>query len=582
MLTKISKLLNKSPLWLSFLLLTSIFMMMLTIILSWSNYVWNRRQAISAFEEKTETLLELKVDSLNSYFDELTNFCIFPVYDTELYSTLLSSHKVSAAELKNLFDSTQIYYYTRSDLESYEMLLLNQDIIIGRGRGHQHLTMRSENKLADSSIVKDFALNNKNGTLLRASTDGSALTFTHSIVRISDHTPVALTSLGLSNTRFRSGNTNMHIVMYHGDGTLIYANDNAINVDNLTYTPKSSCNSFKIIAQDGVDMLVSNVYSRKYDYYLSSFTPISEIIDAQYHIRSFSMMQGLIFLAISLGISFLIVRFLTAPFGQLAIFQKRLGQGDFSNIHIGRSREAQQLSISYNQMIDKIDKLINENLIAQLSINTSRLKALEAQINPHFLYNTLQAIGSDALLNDQFEIYEMITKLAGNFRYVLDKSDTVTISEEISFTQNYVELQKIRMYNRLSVMFDLDEAPLELLIPKCSIQTLVENSIIHGLDEKHTSIYITISIHQLHDGSVAVAVHDNGVGISSQKINELRHSFLQPHATDSSHIGLGNLHARLKLLYHDDASLQIESIEAAGTTITMKIKGVTHVHSPYS
>lgn len=557
-------------------------MMMLTIILSWSNYVWNRKQAISTFGDKEETLLELRVDSLNSYFDELSNFCIFPVYDTGLYSTLLSSHKATAAELKNLFDSTQIYYYTRSDLESYEMLLLNQDIIIGRGRGHQHLTMRPENKLVNASIVKDFTLNNKNGTLLRPSTDGSALTFTHSIVRISDHASIALISLGLSDARFRSENTNMHIVMYHGDGTLIYTNDNAINVGSLTYTPKGSCNSFKIITQDGVDMLVSNVYSRKYDYYLSSFTPISEIIDAQYHIRSFSMMQGLIFLAIFLGISFLIVRFLTAPFGQLAIFQKRLGQGDFSNIHIGRSREARQLSISYNQMIDKIDKLINENLMAQLSINTSRLKALEAQINPHFLYNTLQAIGSDALLNDQFEIYEMITKLAGNFRYVLDKADAVTIAEEISFTQNYVELQKIRMYNRLSVTFDLEEVPSELLIPKCSIQTLVENSIIHGLDEKHTSIRIIISIHQLHDGSIDVTVHDNGVGISSQKINELRQSFLQPRATDSSHIGLGNLYARLKLLYHDDASLQIESIEAVGTTITMKIKGVIHVHSPYS
>ena len=575
MLKKIQNLLNHSPLWLTYILMTSIFMLALTVILSWSNYEWNRTAAISQYGEKTSELLSLNSENIESYFDDLSNYCVFLTRNNSFYQTVLSQQEATDEDLQDLLSTTRIQYYMRSDLESFEIYLLNQDKIFSRAKGAQHFTVINAAFLRKSTLYQQFMAYSRNGTALlpSAEPDGTSIEFCHSIIRIQDHFPVAVVKIGLSDKRFKTDLVNSNLTLYRSDGTLVYTtagNDLRSEISLIKILQNE--NGSRTISLDNTPYLMTVVNNHDYGFYLAAFTPIAEIVSGQSEIRSFSMLQGFLFLMISMVISYIVIRFLTAPFEELAIFQKKLGNGDFAKINLTRSREAMQLSNSYNLMSEQIDTLINENLLARLNANTAKLEALEAQINPHFLYNTLQAIGTEALKNDQYELYEMITRLASNFRYILNQADTVTIEKELGFVRDYVDLQKIRKGERLSVVYEVDHSLEKINIPKCSIQVLVENSITHGIGVSNSSIHLIISVHRAKD-AIDVTVSDDGIGMKQEELDRIRKSFSSDgRDQNSSHIGLNNLYTRLMLLYHNSAELIIVSSEGAGTTVTMRLK----------
>lgn len=165
----------------------------------------------------------------------------------------------------------------------------------------------------------------------------------------------------------------------------------------------------------------------------------------------------------------------------------------------------------------------------------------------------------------------MITSLASNLRYTIKSDTLVPLKREINYVNDYIFLQKIRMDDALEFHCDIDPATEDYLIPKISIQTLVENSIIHGKSDKAGALTVTVSS-QYNDNIVTIIVRDNGCGIAPEQLEKLYADFdLQKNTGKNGGIGLANLHSRIGLLYDRPASMEIHTRENAYTEIILSL-----------
>ncbi|MNZ91792.1 Sensor histidine kinase YpdA [compost metagenome] len=284
-------------------------------------------------------------------------------------------------------------------------------------------------------------------------------------------------------------------------------------------------------------------------------------------------MIGLIFLVISVIIVVLISNAITKPVHNLAQQMRRFSEGTFDASAPVKGRdEIAYLTRHFNRMVIRTNDLINERYKMKLIEKNAILKALEAEINPHFLYNALQAISTKALKSGEYEVADMVDALALTLRYCISGKDIVYAREELKHIDHYLALQKARFGSRLEVNVEWAESLQELQIPKLSIQSLVENSIKHAVEK--VSEPITVTIRAALEGSRAcISVHDNGPGITEVRMKQILQSFhTQWEDQEGENIGLKNLNTRLKLLYGDDAELVIQSdSDGSGTTMMMLI-----------
>jgi len=233
----------------------------------------------------------------------------------------------------------------------------------------------------------------------------------------------------------------------------------------------------------------------------------------------------------------------------------------------------------YGYILQNIVKTFIEQsyLKVQLSEKKYQLKAaemmaLQAQINPHFLFNTLKTIfwKSIALTEGQNEVSKMIEHLSEILHYSLSSSeDLVSLSDEIKNTQSYIEIQKIRYKDKFGVIWQYDENITEYKVIKLLLQPFIENSIYHGIKEKDGFSYIKIKI-QLREEIIRVALIDNGLGIGQSTLKNIRRK-LADNGDYSEHIGLFNTNRRLKLMYGDEYGIKIRSRYGLGTVVYIEI-----------
>ena len=234
-------------------------------------------------------------------------------------------------------------------------------------------------------------------------------------------------------------------------------------------------------------------------------------------------------------------------------------------------KELNDLSIVYNQMIDQIQYLFNEVYEKQLLVRESELKALHAQINPHFIFNVLESITWEARMSDNEKIEQMTTALGQLLRSSLSftNQEKYSIEQELEYVNFYLYLQSVRFPDRLSyeIQFESDNI-LHYFLPKFSIQTLVENAIIHGIETKTEHGSLNIRIEET-DKDIFISVEDNGIGFDSSHL-ELDH-LKNDRLLNGQHIGLQNINQRIKLLYGKNYGITINSTIGVGTTANITI-----------
>lgn len=242
-----------------------------------------------------------------------------------------------------------------------------------------------------------------------------------------------------------------------------------------------------------------------------------------------------------------------------------------------RADEIGVLYDGFNDMNDSVNRLINENYRDSIIKKEIELKMLQAQINPHFLFNTLESINCVAQLNNVPEISKMVVALSDILSESMGKSGkTITIENEIYHVESYLYIMKARFGDKISVTMDLAGETIDVKIPALTLQTIVENAIRHGKISKTTGGNIHICSY-LSGDIMCIEVRDNGVGMDEEKAAQLNAAFniendIYFREKNGQHIGLENVNRRIKLLYGNESGLCIESKPNEGTVVKIRLK----------
>ena len=287
---------------------------------------------------------------------------------------------------------------------------------------------------------------------------------------------------------------------------------------------------------------------------------------------------GILTLVLALAFSFILYRML-APLHDLSFGMRKVGSGNWDLPPIKVYRENRQDEIGvlisiFHTMVEDLNSLIQREYTAKIRIQEARLAALESQINPHFLFNTFQSIGSLALETGAETIYEMNLALAGIMRYALKKGEeSATLGDELCYLRQYLKIQKMRFGEKLSVHWEVDETLYEEQMPKLIFQPIAENAIVHNLEISRKPLLLKITASHRDDG-FEVQIEDNGRGISNEGLLELNRFIKQPDSPDrrETHIGIRNVVQRLVLVFQDRAEIFFERGKEGGLLFRVVIK----------
>jgi two-component system sensor histidine kinase YesM len=237
--------------------------------------------------------------------------------------------------------------------------------------------------------------------------------------------------------------------------------------------------------------------------------------------------------------------------------------------------EISELGMSFNIMIGKIRELLDAKIKEQENLKKAELRALQAQINPHFLYNTLDTIVWMAEANKSDQVIEIVRALSSFFRIALSKGkDWIPIRQEIEHVRSYLTIQKMRYRDILDYQIDLDEKILDGTILKLTLQPLVENALYHGIKGKRNGGSIYVRARRAGPDLVLLEVEDDGVGFTPSKLAQLQASLSDDAGDISIHesgFGLENVNKRIKLYYGRQYGISIQSQYQSGTRVTLTI-----------
>lgn len=289
---------------------------------------------------------------------------------------------------------------------------------------------------------------------------------------------------------------------------------------------------------------------------------------------------GSLFAAISVLLSILVSIRISRPIVSLARTMRMAQVHNFEKKSVQSRDEIGLLEVGYNSMMQRIKELIEGQYQREIDVKNAQLIALQAQINPHFLNNTLHLIGGMALKKNAPEIYR-ITKVIGDLlRYSISSGDDmVTVEDELSHMRNYLFIQEQRFIGRCTVVVSADETALDGRLPKSTLQPIVENAFEHGLQRKEGAWYVEVRVNRI-GRRIVVMVKDEGIGLPEERLRQLRAELqsgtpaqdVRTKTADSTKrkgIGLRNVDSRLKLQFGSRYGVRLFSRPGGGTLVVL-------------
>ncbi len=335
------------------------------------------------------------------------------------------------------------------------------------------------------------------------------------------------------------------------------------------------------IWENDVQIVTSLVRETIFQYIFFEIREIQELREEyQLFFRNFLTVSAVVYvivLGVVLFLSISIPNSITKPIREISEVTNQVARGDLSvRAKHYEDLEASELSQSLNAMIEKIRALLDQVTLEQINLREAELELLQAQINPHFLYNTLDTIVWLAEGNRQKEVVEMVKSLSDFFRTSLSRGrETVTVADELLHVNSYLKIQQVRYQDILNYEVDADESLNGFMIPKITLQPLVENALYHGIKNKRGLGKITISTEREKD-FYYILVSDNGMGMTPERLEEVNLSLKGPVESEEADkkknmYGLLNVNERIKLKFGDEYGVTIESEYGEGSCVKVKL-----------
>ncbi|WCT55210.1 sensor histidine kinase [Paenibacillus kyungheensis] len=358
-------------------------------------------------------------------------------------------------------------------------------------------------------------------------------------------------------------------IIYHPQQQLLYSNLATEEIPQVLTT--ASGQSFT--ADDNKGKRIYSVQDTGLGWKIVGVTYSDDLIANKSSIQHSILLYALLGIGISIIISLLLSLHLTKPIKRL---QQDMKQVELGNFHIQTSieedNEINQLGQSFNVMVNEIKHLMDETVQTSEQKRKTELLLLQAQINPHFLYNTLDSIIWMAEQEKHEEVVDMTSALAKMFRASITRDqELVSIRVEIEHIRHYLFIQKMRYREQLDYVFDIPSDILQYKTVKILLQPFIENAIYHGIRSKTTPGIIYISARQEQD-DLLFEVRDNGLGMTTERLAQVNKGTV---ATNTQHgIGIGNVNERIQLYFGATYGMSIHSVLGEGTVVTIRVPAI--------
>ncbi|MBR8660752.1 sensor histidine kinase [Brevibacillus sp. NL20B1] len=359
-------------------------------------------------------------------------------------------------------------------------------------------------------------------------------------------------------------------IVYHPQQQLIYV---GLKNENRAIALKNSYGSY-VDESDGERRLVTIKTLDDIGWKIVGVSYMDEIATTKKEISGFIFWLLVVVIAVVVFVLTYISAAISRPIRNLERSMQQVEKGDFTvNLAVRGSHEVEQLSRRFNHMVIRIRQLMDQIIREQEAKRKSELEVLQAQINPHFLYNTLNSVVRMVGIGKNEDVITTITALSKLFRISLSKGkNIITVQEELEHVRNYLVIQKMRYKNKFTYEITAQDEVLPCKTLKLLLQPIVENAIYHGIEPLADQGKITVSAER-SDGDILFRVRDNGLGIPPHVLEQIGSGQIK--SKDGSGVGIKNVHERIRLFFGEAYGLSIESDEETGTTVTIRIPMIT-------
>lgn len=408
----------------------------------------------------------------------------------------------------------------------------------------------------DGISEKDFILNS-----------GNSISFSQALYDVFTHEFLGVLFIDTKPSVFDLSNINTlpdtaMLAVENSTGSILYSN---IDSMKTTLTPGNTRTQTADLDIEGLKLIFALNYEELYQEFGVTRTMILAI----------AIICAIVFLIISILVS----HYITKP---ITFLSQKMSVRNGTNLvttekYLNRSDEIGILYNEYNHMMETLSEYIEKELQNKLITLDSQMKSLEAQINSHFLYNTLESINSIAEIEEVESISTMSLALGSMFRYsIKTKSELVSIADELKHVQDYTSIQQIRFDNRFLLLVNISPDMYSLKVLKLILQPIVENALYHGLQYCNCGSRITLD-GRVENQCIYLTITDDGQGMSPEQLAVIeatlkeKAQFTELGHRNKQSIGIKNIHSRIELYYGEGYGLSIKSLQNQGTSITIKL-----------
>ena len=536
--------------------------------------------------EYTHTIIQQMNQNIDSYIDYMENIA-YLISSNEDVQDYLFDEKIDNEGRYRILNQFQTILDSRSDIRNVGIISKNGRMLINDG---------------SKSVNQDLDLNTQEwyATALEKP-NGPILTSSHVQHIISGERPWVITlSRGI---RDRSGSGEKEGVFFIDlnysaisglcDQSTVGTKGYAFILDakgNIVYHPQQQqlynelqTENISLIMDTDEDTVLTGTgndgklysisRSEKTGWTVVDCTNVKELLSKSRQAQSVYVLTAIILVIVALLFSRFMARSITLPIQKLRDSMKKVQEGDFSvsDVVVDSKNEIGSLTKSFDVMIHRIHELMEQNVHEQEEKRKSELKALQSQINPHFLYNTLDSIIWMAEGKKNEEVVLMTASLARLLRQSISNEDEVVpIANEVEYARGYLTIQKMRYKDKLEFQIEVDSSILYIPLIKLVLQPIIENAIYHGLKYKESKGLLIVKGF-MKDGNAVLQVIDDGVGMDEETLAHI----YDKHKVNyhSNGVGVYNVQKRLKLYYGEDYGITYTSELGKGTTATITIPG---------
>ncbi|WP_224427698.1 sensor histidine kinase [Cytobacillus oceanisediminis] len=583
-----------------FLLLATILPFGGSIILTYFQTIHNINKESVAYNTE---LMKKGNEELTTYLEDIALMSTLLYRYTPFMNVLTQGVGENSKENMEEVRRVLAYVYnSRSEIEQMH-LYINEgrdsftnyhSRISGRGKNqniyfHPYYRKLEESETNYSVIEPPHTIYSYNGlSIIPNSEKTTVLSFHNKIRNVPSNDILGFVSIDINLSkiegivnRLYKDTENLSII--NENGTVIYSSDETLigkkSRDKWFYELRNNPQQNKLNWErkdfSGV-IFYENITVQDNHLYMIKSIPYASLYKSAKETAFMNTIIALLALIVVLIITIIISFKITAPIKVLIEKMKKAEQGIFeTDFEIVGQDEIGMLGRHFKSMVLQINRLIDKEYKLQLENKSSQLKVLQSQINPHFLYNSFQSIGTLALKMNAVPVYTLLTSLSAMMRYSMGmREEMVPFSKEINHSQSYLALQKQRFEDELDVTLTLDPNTYEILVPKMILQPIIENCFKHGFSDNMEDAKISIRSYR-EDDYLVLIVQDNGKGISRERLerirNRLYHNKGRKAGKEGESIGLKNIYDRLQLYYGGQAMLEMESIENNEFTVMIHI-----------